>query len=88
MPQVYFRSVLDPQLGSGAEGNNARLRLWPGSQHWSEERLDAQLQAMAQAEGGTRPDIATQDQPEQIVVDVTPQQTLMWCVPLPLLRAL
>ena len=79
MRQVYFRSVLDPQLGTGAEGGNARLRLWPGSQNWSERRLDAQLDAMAQAEGGARPGIATQDQPEQVVVDLAPQQTLMWC---------
>ena len=80
MPQVFFRTVLDPQLGACSEGDNARIRVWPGSQYWSEERLQAQLHAMSQAEGGTRSGVATQDQPEQLVVDLTPQQTLMWYV--------
>lgn len=80
MPQVYFRTVLDPQLGVGSEGNNARLRFWPGSQHWSEHQLDAQLHAMAQAERSVQAGVATQDQPEQVVLDLTPQQTLMWYV--------
>ena len=80
MPQVYFRTVLDPQLGAGAEGDNARLRFWPGSQYWSEQRMEAQLHTMVQAERGTRPGVATGDQLEQVVVDLTPQQTLMWYV--------
>jgi hypothetical protein len=78
MPQVYFRTVLDPQLGVGAEGANARIRFWPGSQFWSEQRLEAQLHTMAQAEGSTRPGVATGDQLEQVVVGLTSQQTLMW----------
>jgi hypothetical protein len=61
-----------------------RLRLLPGTQHWSERRVEARLRAMAEAAATEGRAAAAEDQPGQVVVDLSLSQTLMWYAqPLP-----